>query len=107
MPNIQNKHQTRDGESLEGWGGGRIQNIQTFTCPTRFSDHAPSLQCTEVRFASFFSGGFINAIAVNPPERRLAERTGQKQKYYDILNPNWYEGGHFTSPVLLESEFIS
>ena len=26
-------------------------------------------QCTEVPFASFFSGGFINAIAVNPPEK--------------------------------------
>ena len=28
--------------------------------------------CTEVRFASFFSGGFIAAIVVNPPERKLA-----------------------------------
>ena len=27
-------------------------------------------QCTEVRFASFLSGGFITAI-VNPPERKL------------------------------------
>ena len=31
--------------------------------------------CTEVPFASFFSGGFITAIVVNPPERRLAKRT--------------------------------
>ena len=31
--------------------------------------------CTEVRFASFFSGGFITAIVVNSPERRLARRT--------------------------------
>ena len=29
------------------------------------------VQCTEVRFASFFSGGFITAIVVNPPERKL------------------------------------
>ena len=29
--------------------------------------------CTEVRFASFPSGGFINAIVVNPPERKLAK----------------------------------
>ena len=29
---------------------------------------------TEVRFASFFYGEFITAIAVNPPERRLAKR---------------------------------
>ena len=28
-------------------------------------------QCTEVRFASFFSGGFITAIVVNPSERKL------------------------------------
>ena len=34
-----------------------------------------SMQCTEVRFASFFSGGFITAIVVNPPERRLEKRT--------------------------------
>ena len=32
-------------------------------------------QCTEVCFASFLSGGFITTIVVNPPERKLAERT--------------------------------
>jgi hypothetical protein len=32
-------------------------------------------QCTEVRFASFFSGGFITAIVVNPPEKRLTKCT--------------------------------
>jgi hypothetical protein len=32
-------------------------------------------QCTEVRFASFLSGGFITAIVVNPSERKLAKRT--------------------------------
>ena len=31
--------------------------------------------CTEVRYASFFSGGFITTIVVNPPERKLAKRT--------------------------------
>ena len=31
------------------------------------------LHCTEVRFASFFSGGFITAIVVNSPERKLAK----------------------------------
>jgi hypothetical protein len=30
------------------------------------------VQCTKVRFASFLSGGFIAAIVVNPPERKLA-----------------------------------
>ena len=29
----------------------------------------------EVRFASFFSGGFITAIVVNPPESKLEKRT--------------------------------
>jgi hypothetical protein len=33
------------------------------------------LNCTEVHFASFLSGGFITAIVVNPPERKLAKRT--------------------------------
>jgi hypothetical protein len=28
-----------------------------------------------VHIASFFSGGFITAIVVNPPERKLAKRT--------------------------------
>ena len=28
-----------------------------------------------MRFASLLSGGFITAIVVNPPERRLAKRT--------------------------------
>ena len=31
--------------------------------------------CTEVRFASFLSGGFITAIIVNPPESKLSKRT--------------------------------
>ena len=30
---------------------------------------------TEMRFASFFSGGFITTIVVNQPERKLAKRT--------------------------------
>ena len=30
---------------------------------------------TEVRFVSFFSGGFITAIVVNQPERKLGKRT--------------------------------
>ena len=31
--------------------------------------------CTEVHFASFLSGGFITAIVLNQPERKLAKRT--------------------------------
>ena len=48
-----------------------------------------SNQCTEVRFSSFFSGGFINDIAVNPPERKLVKRTSvqwfKKKKYVSGL----------------------
>ena len=32
-------------------------------------------RCTEVRFASLLSSGFITAIVVNLPERKLAKRT--------------------------------
>ena len=34
-----------------------------------------SHKCTEVRFASFLSGGFITALIVNPPESKLEKRT--------------------------------
>ena len=34
-----------------------------------------SNQCRDVLFSSFFSGGFITAIVVNPPERKLAKLT--------------------------------
>jgi hypothetical protein len=34
-----------------------------------------SAQCTEVRFASFLSGGFTIIAVINPPERKLAKRT--------------------------------
>ena len=30
---------------------------------------------TEVRFASFLSGGFTTMAVINPPERKLAKRT--------------------------------
>ena len=31
--------------------------------------------CTEVRFASFLSGGFTTMALINPPEWELAKRT--------------------------------
>ena len=31
--------------------------------------------CTEVRFASFLSGGFTTMTVINPPEKKLAKRT--------------------------------
>ena len=36
------------------------------------------LQCTEVRFASFLSGGFITVIVVNSPEKKLEKRNSVK-----------------------------
>jgi hypothetical protein len=32
-------------------------------------------QRTEVRFASFFSGGFTTMVVMNPPEKKLEKRT--------------------------------
>ena len=32
-------------------------------------------ECTEVRFASWLSGGFTTRAVINPPERKLAKRT--------------------------------
>ena len=31
------------------------------------------VQCTEVRFASFLSGGFTTMAVINQPERKLAD----------------------------------
>ena len=45
-----------------GWPVDRVQQF--------------SIQCTEVQFASFFSGGFITAIVVNPLERWQKEHQG-------------------------------
>ena len=33
------------------------------------------IHCTKVRFSRFFSGGFITAIVVNPPKKKLAKCT--------------------------------
>ena len=32
-------------------------------------------QCTDVRFASFLSGGIITVIVVNPPESKMTKCT--------------------------------
>ena len=34
-----------------------------------------SVQCTEVRFASFLSGGFTTMAVINPPDWKVANRT--------------------------------
>ena len=42
-----------------------------------------------MRFACFFSGGFITFIVVNPPERRLTKRTSvqwvRKYEFYEMI----------------------
>ena len=66
-----------------------LQNYQNFTemtsnmiyivafgvglkCPRKIHLNT---QCTEVRFASLLSSGFITAIVVNLPEKKLGKRT--------------------------------
>ena len=55
------------------------------------------MQSTEVRFASFLSGGFITVIVVNPPESKLAKRTsvqsaaipsGHYRGFWDVCSGN-------------------
>ena len=33
------------------------------------------VHCTEMRFASFLSGGFTTMAVMNPPEKKLEKRT--------------------------------
>ena len=42
-----------------------------------------------MRFASFLSGGFITAIVVNPPERKLAKGTRNLNSLSLIVNKGW------------------
>jgi hypothetical protein len=56
-----------------------VKNLKTLT--NRSLDNPQpnqSTAITEVRFASFFSGGFITAIVVNQTERKLAKRTSEQ-----------------------------
>ena len=46
-----------------------------------------TLQCTELGFASFLSGGYITAIVVNPPENKLAKRTSVQCAYGVAMKP--------------------
>ena len=50
------------------------------------------MQCTEVQFASFFSGGFITAIVVNPPERIFAKCTSVHctEVHFAIFLSDWF-----------------
>ena len=62
------------GECLKFWY--RIVGLKypTTTLQTKCSQ-TQAKHCTEVRFSSFFSGGFITAIVVNPL-KRIAEWFG-------------------------------
>jgi hypothetical protein len=54
----------------------RTLNRRSMITVVEFLSHSYKFkQCTEVRFASFFSGGSITAIVVNLPERKLTKCT--------------------------------
>ena len=55
-------------------------SIMSYIKEKLVSDISLARQCTEVRFASFLSGGFITDIVVNPPERKLAKHTSVQWK---------------------------
>ena len=52
-----------------------LDYIAMYHCARYYMYNSLFLGCTVVRFASFLSGGFITAIVVNRPERKLAKRT--------------------------------
>ena len=54
-------------KSSTKWNEKKVSAIQVLfdLCP----------QCTEVRFASFLSGGFTTMAVMNPPKKKLEKRT--------------------------------
>ena len=61
-------------------------------------------QCTEVRFASFLSGGFITAIEVNPLERKLAKRTSVQCSGAISICLAWQNKESFSTKCLQHSK---
>ena len=55
-------------------GSTRTAAVNRFCSATSLNTQV-STHCTEVRFASFLSGGFTTMAVINPPERKLAKRT--------------------------------
>ena len=55
-----------------------------------------------VRFASFFSGGFISAIVVNLPEIKLAKRTSVQSTTRDftVIKRNYVPTGRTVNDVV-------
>ena len=42
---------------------------------------------TEVRFKSFFSGGFTTMAIMNPPEKKLEKRTFVQRAFFSSKRP--------------------
>ena len=61
--------------------------------------------CTEVRFSSFFSGGFITAIVVNPPERKLAKCTSVHCSRSHIYDSFFYREVNTRFEIRQKEEF--
>ena len=59
-----------------------VSVVLSYLCAGGASRHnraaGHTLQCTEVRFASFLFGGFTTMAVINPPESKLAKRTSVK-----------------------------
>ena len=45
-------------------------------------------QCTEVRFASFLSGGFTTISIMNPPKKKLKKRTSVQCSAFGLSHMN-------------------
>ena len=55
-----------------------------------------------MRLASFLSGGFITAIVVNPPERKLAKRTSVQWKVRTIFGNRMLFKLHIVSRIIVK-----
>ena len=57
-------------------------NLQNLKCLKIYNP--VTLHCTEMRFASLFSGGFTTIAVINQPERKLAKRSSVHCTIFDI-----------------------
>ena len=53
----------------------RLISGHVLACTQNHHLNFNSTHCTEVHFASLFSGGFTTMAVINPPEKKLAKRT--------------------------------
>ena len=67
--NVENEQLQRDVESLRD----EMENIRYWLL--KFDITHKFNHFTEVRFASFLSGGFTTMAVINPPERKLEKRS--------------------------------